>query len=116
VLAGNVLVVADSQKTPTENVQDVFDLVKAYAIQETATPLKGVGRYLKWGVPGAVLLGTGLFFLALALLRGLQQIEIFNGGADGAGWFVWAPYIIVFVASLGVLGLLASRITKGLDQ
>lgn len=107
---------AETQKTPVENVQEVFDLVKAYAIQETATPLSGIGRYLKFGVPGALCLGVGFFFLALAGLRGLQEIDSFNGGDDGVGWFVWAPYVIVFLFAAAVLGFLASRITKGLGE
>lgn len=107
---------SETQKTPTENAQEVFDLVKAYTIQETAAPLSGVGRYLKFGVPGALSLGIGLFFLALALLRGLQEIELFNGGDDGIGWTVAVPYAIVFVAAVLVVGFLASRITKGLES
>ena len=107
---------AKTPKKPTENVQEVFDLVKAYAIQETATPLHGLGRYLKFGVPGAIVLGLGFFFRALSGLRGLQEIETFNGGIDGIGWFVWVPYAIVFAVSALVLVFLASRITKGLDS
>ena len=107
---------ADTQKTPVENVQEVSDLVKAYAIQETAAPLSGIGRYLKFGVPGALLLGLGFFFLALAGLRGLQEFDPLNGGDDGIGWFVWAPYAIVFVVAAMILGFLATRITKGLSQ
>lgn len=105
---------ATNPKSPTENVQEVFDLVKAYAIQETAGPLKGVGTYLKWGIPGAAGIGLGLFFLALALLRGLQTIDVFNGD-DGEVRFVWAPYLIVVVVAAAVLGFVISRITKGLD-
>lgn len=107
---------ADTQKTPVENVQEIFDLVKAYAIQETATPLAGIGRYLKFGVPGALLLGLGFFFLALSGLRGLQEIDSFNGGEDGIGWFVFAPYLIVFAVAAMILGFLATRITKGLTE
>ncbi len=107
---------AETQKTPIENVQEVFDLVKAYAIQETKTPLAGIGRYLKFGVPGALLLGLGFFFLALAGLRGLQEVDLFNGGDDGIGWFVWAPYLIVFAVAAAILGFLATRITKGLTE
>ncbi|MDW3179424.1 MAG: hypothetical protein R8J94_18670 [Acidimicrobiia bacterium] len=107
---------ASNSKTPTENVQEVFDLVKAYAIQETATPLQGVGRYLKFGLPGAICLGIGFFFFALAGLRGLQEVDTFNGGDDGIGWFVWAPYAIVFAVAAIILGFLASRITKGLGS
>lgn len=106
--------VAKNPKSPTENVQEVLDLVKAYAIQETAGPLKGVGTYLKWGVPGAVFIGLGLFFLALSLLRGLQTIDIFNGD-DGEVRFVWAPYLIVVALAAVILGFLITRITKGLD-
>ena len=102
-------------KSPIENAQETFELVKSYAIQETADPLRGVGRYLKFGVPGAMLIGLGLFFLTLAGLRGLQQVDTFNGGADGAGWFVWAPYAIVFAVAAVILGFLGSRISKGLD-
>ncbi len=107
---------ADTEKTPVENVQEIFDLVKAYAIQETATPLAGIGRYLRFGVPGALLLGLGFFFLALAGLRGLQEVDTFNGGEDGIGWFVWAPYAIVFLIAALILGFLATRISKGLSQ
>ena len=107
---------AEQEKTPVENVQEVFDLVKAYAIQETAKPLSGVGRYLKFGVPGALMLGLGFFFLALAGLRGLQNVESFNGGDDGIGWFVWVPYGIVFLVAAMILGFLATRITKGLGN
>lgn len=107
---------ADTQKTPVENVQEIFDLVKAYAIQETATPLAGIGRYLKFGVPGALLLGLGFFFLALSGLRGLQEIDSLNGGDDGLGWFVWAPYVIVFAVAALIIGFLATRITKGLSE
>lgn len=109
-------VVASTPKTPTENVQEVFDLVKAYAVQETATPLQGLGRYLKFGLPGALCLGIGFFFLALAALRGLQEVDAFNGGSDGMGWGVIAPYGIVFLGAALVLGFLATRITKGLGS
>lgn len=106
---------AETPKTPLENAQDVFDLVKAYAIQETATPLAGIGRYLKFGVPGALCYGLGFFLLALAGLRGLQEFELFNGGDDGRG-FLWAPYFIVFLVAAMILGFLVTRITKGLGE
>ena len=107
---------SDTPKTPVENAQEVFDLVKAYAIQETATPLSGVGRYLKFGVPGAVCLGLGFFFLALAALRGLQRADVFTGGEDGIGGLVFAPYAIVVLGAAIVVAFLASRISKGLGS
>ncbi len=107
---------ADDPKTPAEQAQEVFDLVKAYAIQETATPLQGLGRYLKFGVPGAISLGIGFFFLALAGLRGLQEIDFFNGGDDGRAYGVILPYLIVFAVAAAIIGFLATRITKGLGE
>lgn len=106
---------ADGPKTPQENAQEVFDLVKGYAIQETAEPLKGLGDYLKWGLLGSVCLAIGFFFLILALLRGLQQIEFFSGGDDGFGWQIAIPYVIVVAVVGVVVAFLGSRITKGLD-
>ncbi len=108
--------VAEEPKTPVENAQEVFDLVKAYAIQETKTPLAGVGQYLKFGVPGAACLGLGFFFLALSALRGLQEVEFFNGGDDGIGAGVILPYVIVFFGAAVVIVFLASRISKGLTS
>lgn len=105
---------AETDKTPVENAQEVFDLVKAYAIQETKTPLAGVGRYLKFGVPGAICMGLGFFFFALAALRGLQEVDFFNGGEDGIGGGVILPYVIVFAGAAVIVGFLASRISKGL--
>ncbi len=105
---------AQTDKTPVEEAQEVFDLVKGYAIQETKTPLAGVGQYLKFGVPGAVCLGLGFFFLALSALRGLQEVDFFNGGDDGIGAWVFAPYLIVFAGAAVVVLFLASRISKGL--
>lgn len=106
---------SETPKTPAENAQEVFDLVKAYAIQETAAPLSGVGRYLKFGVPGAVCLGLGFFFLALALLRGLQEIDVFSDRGDDFG-FNWGPYFIVVFVAIVIIALLARRITKGLSS
>jgi len=108
---------ADGQgpKTPQENAQEVFELVKSYALQETAQPLQGLGRYLKFGVPGAVALAIGLFFGLLALLRGLQTIDVLDGEGDGIQWFVWVPYTVTFAVALLVIFILAKRITKGLE-
>ncbi len=51
-----------------EAVQLVIDYVK----QETLTPLRGLGRYILFGVAGSVALAIGLVILAVAFLRLLQ--------------------------------------------
>ena len=59
-------------KSIPEVVQDLWELLKSYAQQETIDPLKGLGRYLGFGIGGAAALSLGIFFLAMSALRVLQ--------------------------------------------
>lgn len=101
------------RKRNTNNPADLLDLVKAYVKQETLGPLKGVGRFVGFGVAGAVLLGIGLTLVALALLRFLQT----ETGSPLTGNWSWVPYLVVIVA-LGILiGLSVAAIRRtGLDR
>ena len=82
------------QKSVAEIAQELFDLLKAYAQQETLDPLKTLGVYLAWGLTGSLLLAAGGFFLALSLLRALQT----QTGTTFTGNWSWVPYLIVAVA------------------
>jgi len=86
---------------PQETIRELKDLVIAYAKQETIDPLKGLGRYIGYGVGGAVLLGSGVFFLAMALLRALQT----QTGDVFADWRSFFPYFIVVVVLLVIAGI-----------
>jgi len=90
--------------TPQDTVRELKDLVVAYAKQETIEPLKGLGRYVGFGIGGAVLLGTGLFFLAMGGLRALQT----ETGDTFDGNWSFAPYAIV----LAGLTLVASIVWR----
>ena len=88
---------------PQQTIRELKELVIAYAKQETIEPLKGLGRYLAFGVGSALLWGVGAIFLAVGALRALQ------GDGDGrhfTGNWSWAPYAIVVVGAL-VLAALA---------
>jgi hypothetical protein len=91
---------------PMAQVTELKDLVVAYAKQETLDPLKTLRRYLAFGISGALLIGLGLCFGLLALLRGLQEIDLFDDPleVDGGTWS-WAPYAISGVVG-AVLALL----------
>jgi len=102
-------VAKNAPKSVTEIGQELFDLLKAYAQQETLTPLKALGTYLAWGLLGALLISGGVFFVALSALRALQTET--NGTFDG-NWS-WVPYLIVALALAAVIGLAAYRITHG---
>jgi hypothetical protein len=85
---------------PQETIRELKELVIAYAKQETVDPLRGLGRYVAYGVLGAVLLGTGVTFLAVGGLRGLQ-----GDGTRFHGNMSWAPYAIVVVGALAIAAL-----------
>jgi hypothetical protein len=98
-----------TQKSVTEIGQELFDLLKAYAQQQTVDPLKALGTYLAWGAAGAILLAAGVFFVALSALRALQT----ETGSTFSGNWSWVPYLIVAVGVAAVIGLAAWRITHG---
>ncbi|MCU1456055.1 MAG: hypothetical protein JWL73_147 [Actinomycetia bacterium] len=76
-----------------EDVQGLFKLVVAYFKQETVTPLKSLGRYVGFGLAGALLFGFGVIFLSVGALRALQTE---TGDTFDHNWS-WAPYAIVVV-------------------
>jgi hypothetical protein len=98
---------------PLAQVTELKDLVVSYAKQETVDPLRTLGQYLGFGVSGALLIGTGIAFGLLALLRGLQQIAIFNDPDEfQGGRFSWAPYFIVAFVGLVIAGLFLRTLYK----
>jgi hypothetical protein len=89
------------EKSPQQTIQELRDLVVAYFKQETVEPLKGLGRYVGFGIGGAFVLGFGVLFLATGALRALQT----ETGTTFTGNWSWVPYAIVFVALLVLAGL-----------
>ena len=100
-----------SKKQPDTKQGDIgeaFNLVKAYAKQETIDPLRTVGGYLKFAIPGALLLGIGWLFLLIGLLRVLQtELHAFDHG------WSFTPYFIVLAVGAIVSYLFARRVLKG---
>lgn len=98
-------------KREDESIRDVgtelLRMVIAYARQETLDPLKALGRFVVWGLAGAVLMCIGGFLLSLAFLRALQTE--FAGPLGGN--LTWVPYVgaiavaLVFV-TMALVGIL----------
>lgn len=86
---------------PQDTVRELKELIVTYAKQETIDPLKGLGRYIGFGLAGAALLGTGIFFLAVGALRGLQT----QTDTALTGNWSWVPYLVVVVALAALAGL-----------
>jgi hypothetical protein len=99
----------ETRKAASDNqIGETVDLIKAYVRQETIGPLKGAGRWIGFGVAGALALGFGVSMLLLGLLRLLQTeaADTFDGN------WSWAPYGITLVASALIGAIAVSRIRK----
>jgi hypothetical protein len=98
------VIVDERVSSPTEGqtaplpqvVRELWELIVAYFKQETVVPLKQLGRYIAFGLLGALLLGFGVVLLAMSGLRALQE----ETGTTFTGNWSWAPYGILFVALL----------------
>lgn len=100
---------SDRPSASNPGIGDVLDLVKQYAKQETIDPLKGLGRYLAWGIAGSLLLAIGFLMLALSMLRALQT----SAAPHFDGHLSWLPYFFTVLAAGVVIALSLSRIGKG---
>ncbi len=98
----------DSAKSIPQVASELWELSIAYAKQETIDPLKGLGRFLGFGVGGAILLGIGSVLLVLSGLRALQT----ETDSTFTGNLTWAPYLIVVAVSVALIALVIWRVVK----
>jgi hypothetical protein len=88
---------SDSRNPPLPQlVAELWQLIVAYFKQETVVPLQQLGRWIAFGILGALLLGVGVLLLAMAGLRALQD----ETGTTFTGNLSWIPYMIMFAALL----------------
>jgi hypothetical protein len=81
-----------ADKSPAQQIQELRDLVVGYAKQETVDPLKSLGKFIRNGLGGAVLLGAGTICVGIALLRFLQTSPW--NSINGTGNSRWVPYLV----------------------
>ena len=94
--------------SPTDQVTDLVDSVKAYALQETVEPLKGAARWLAMGSLAALSLGLAMVFGALAVLRLSQDL----GGTVLDGSWSFVHYFITLIVMSLLVWLTFSRISQ----
>jgi hypothetical protein len=88
---------------------DAFKLTIDYLKQEALTPLKGLGRFLLWGVTGSLLIAVGVLLALVGILRLLQA----ETGTALTGNWSWVPYFAVSLLGVAVAGVAGWRITAG---
>jgi len=80
-----------------------------YVKQETLDPLKGLGRFILFGVAGSVALAIGLVILSIAFLRFVQG----ETGTTFSGNLSWLPYLICAVVVVAVAAVSVRAVTRG---
>ncbi|MFL6204966.1 MAG: hypothetical protein ACJ739_06415 [Acidimicrobiales bacterium] len=95
-------------KSIPQVANELWELTLAYAKQETVDPLKGLGRYLGYGVSGSLVFAFGSVLLLLSLLRALQT----ETGDAFDGNLTCIPYLIVVVAAALLVALVMWRVVK----
>ena len=98
----------DQSKRIPQVATELWDMSITYAKQETVDPLRGLGRFLGYGVGGSVVLAIGTILLALSALRALQT----QTGSTFTGSLSWIPYVIVVLGVALIGALVVWRIAK----
>jgi len=96
------------EKSTADVVNDLWQLVRDYAKQETLDPLKTIGRFLAFGLAGSILVSLGVVMGVLAILRALQT----SGRHHLDEHLSWVPYLTTFVITVVILALAVRTITK----
>ena len=93
----------DDKRTSRDRDGELFDLVVAYARQETVEPLRGAGRWVAVGLVSMALMSVGMVLFALGLLRAVQDI----GGTTFDGTWSFVPYVfgVVFTSVIVVVAI-----------
>lgn len=90
-------------------VNELAGLIITYVKQETVVPIKALGRFVAFGIAGALLLAIGGGLLTLAAVRAVQA----ETGNHLRGNLTWVPYVGGFLlAGIGA-GWAVTRIGKG---
>ena len=82
-------------------VSELVATLRAYAVQETVGPLRGLGRYLAFGLIGAVLVSSAIILATLAAVRALQTTtSVFGANWSFVPHLVGAAVLVVAIATL----------------
>jgi hypothetical protein len=98
--------VRDEQKSIAQVLSELWELLVSYAKQETVEPLKGLGRFVGYGLLSALLLSIGVLLLTLSGLRFLQV----HTDTHLTGSWSWVPYFAALVILSGLIALIVRAI------
>jgi hypothetical protein len=78
---------------------ETLSVIVGYVKQETLGALRPLGRYLAFGVTGALLVTFGFLLILLGVLRLLQS----ETGSTFHAHLSWIPYLLTVIVALGMV-------------
>jgi hypothetical protein len=90
-------------------LNEFVSLVITYAREQTVDPIRGLGRYLAFGLAGALLTAIGGGLAVLATIRLIQA----ETGRHLTGSLTWMPYTGGFIVAGVGTGLAVLRLRRG---
>ena len=95
----------DSEKV---KFTELYELVVTYAKQQTIDPIRGAGRWLGFGIAGAILMSIGLVIGVLGVLRLIQTTPLGTSNT-----WSWTTYLITIIVCIVIGKFTLSRIKRG---
>lgn len=98
----------EEEKSIPQVISELWEMLVKYAKQETIDPLKGLGRFVAFGMASAIVGSAGIILLTLGGLRVLQTHtdDHLSGNLD------WVPYLAALVLLAVLIAIFVSRINK----
>ncbi len=98
-------------KAPGDTASELKEMVQNYAVQEIKDPLVALGKWVAFGLAGALFVCIGAGYLAIGLLRLLQaEVGAFDDG------LTFLNYWIVAAALLAAIGLAGWGVSRTFDD
>lgn len=93
-----------SPKSFQQVLQELWQLLTAYARQETLGPLKNLSKQIGWGIGGTFSFSLGYFLITLGVVRFLQTHVEFTATHNYFPYFIAC---VMLAAAIGVAGMKA---------
>ncbi len=88
-------------------LEELVAMLRTYAVQEIVGPLRGIGRFIGFGLAGSIFVSLSVLLGGLGLLRFLQaEVSLFEDT------WSFVPYLITAAAMLLILAVLIGAITR----